>query len=113
MTRRFIGEYDSTEQKYTFNTSIDNANVSFEILDSAAGQLVMMQMNQLSNDNVTIFFSLKENEALVNKLEEHIRWAEAFILMYSVTDKCSFEEVNRLKFLINHNKRRRKIYKVS
>lgn len=29
--------------------------------------------------------------------------------MYSVTDKCSFDECNRLKFLINYNKRRRKL----
>lgn len=28
--------------------------------------------------------------------------------MYSVTDKCSFDECSRLKFLINYNKRRRK-----
>lgn len=36
--------------------------------------------------------------------------------MYSVTDKCSFDECNRLKFLINYNKRRKKIgsnYKVN
>lgn len=48
-------------------------------------------------------------------LEANIRWADAFILMYSVTDKCSFDECNRLKFLINYNKRRKKIgsnYKV-
>lgn len=42
-------------------------------------------------------------------LETNIRWADAFILMYSVTDKCSFDECNRLKFLINYNKRRKKI----
>lgn len=29
--------------------------------------------------------------------------------MYSVTDKCSFDDCNRLKFLINYNKRRRKL----
>lgn len=42
-------------------------------------------------------------------LETNIRWAEAFILMYSVTDKCSFDECYRLKFLINYNKRKRRI----
>lgn len=42
-------------------------------------------------------------------LEANIRWAEAFILMYSVTDKCSFDECYRLKFLINYNKRRRRL----
>ncbi|CAH1974911.1 unnamed protein product [Acanthoscelides obtectus] len=29
--------------------------------------------------------------------------------MYSVTDKCSFDECYRLKFLINYNKRRRRL----
>ena len=50
---------------------------------------------------------LQESECLT--LEANIRWAEAFILMYSVTDKCSFDECNRLKFLINYNKRRRRL----
>jgi hypothetical protein len=52
-------------------------------------------------------FVLQESECLT--LEANIRWAEAFILMYSVTDKCSFDECNRLKFLINYNKRRRRL----
>jgi hypothetical protein len=42
-------------------------------------------------------------------LEANIRWADVFILMYSVTDKCSFDECSRLKFLINYNKRRRRL----
>ncbi|KAF5300467.1 hypothetical protein FQA39_LY02266 [Lamprigera yunnana] len=49
----------------------------------------------------------QESECLA--LEANIRWAEAFILVYSVTDKCSFDECNRLKFLINYNKRRRRL----
>ncbi|XP_049820884.1 ras-related and estrogen-regulated growth inhibitor-like isoform X2 [Aethina tumida] len=87
-TRRYIGEYDPTlERIYTYATVIDKELVSFEILDTA-GQT-------------------GENEYL--GLEANIRWAEAFILMYSVTDKCSFDECYRLKFLINYNKRRRKL----
>ncbi|XP_060526857.1 ras-related and estrogen-regulated growth inhibitor [Cylas formicarius] len=88
ITRRYIGEYDPTLEKvYTFHTVIDNEMVYFEILDTA-GQP-------------------HESECL--GLEANIRWAEAFILMYSVTDKCSFDECYRLKFLINYNKRRRRI----
>lgn len=34
ITRRFIGEYDTRECFYNFNTIIDNEMVSFEILDS-------------------------------------------------------------------------------
>ena len=36
-----------------------------------------------------------------SKLKEHIRWADAIILMYDVTDRCSFNECSRLKFLVN------------
>ncbi|XP_026468428.1 ras-related and estrogen-regulated growth inhibitor [Ctenocephalides felis] len=88
ITRRYIGEYDpSLEKVYAFHTVMDNEMVYFDILDTA-GQP-------------------HENECLT--LEANIRWAEAFILMYSVTDKCSFDECNRLKFLINYNKRRRRL----
>ncbi|XP_052126099.1 ras-related and estrogen-regulated growth inhibitor-like protein [Frankliniella occidentalis] len=88
ITRRFIGEYDpNLEKVYNFHTIMDNEMVFFEILDTAAQP--------------------HESECLT--LEANIRWAEAFILMYSVTDKCSFDECNRLKFLINYNKRKRRL----
>ncbi|XP_017774161.1 PREDICTED: ras-related and estrogen-regulated growth inhibitor [Nicrophorus vespilloides] len=88
ITRRYIGEYDPTLEKvYTFHTVIDNEMVYFDILDTA-GQ---------PHENESVTF------------EANIRWAEAFILMYSVTDKCSFDECYRLKFLINYNKRRRRL----
>ncbi|XP_046395015.1 ras-related and estrogen-regulated growth inhibitor isoform X2 [Ischnura elegans] len=86
ITRRYIGEYDpNLEKVYAFHTMLGGEAVSFEILDTA-GQ-------PHEGENV--------------RLESNIRWAEAFVLMYSVTDKCSFDECNRLKFLINYNKRRR------
>ncbi|CAH1635216.1 unnamed protein product [Spodoptera littoralis] len=88
ITRRFIGEYDPNLEKiYAFQTVIDNEMVYFEILDSAG----------------------ESHESEYANLESNIRWAEAFILMYSVTDKCSFDECHRLKFLINYNKRRRRL----
>lgn len=88
ITKRFIGEYDPTlEKTYSYSTVIDNEMVYFEILDTAG----------------------QPHEAECLTLEPNIRWAEAFILMYSVTDKCSFDECNRLKFLINYNKRRRRL----
>nr|XP_022909403.1 ras-related and estrogen-regulated growth inhibitor-like [Onthophagus taurus] len=90
ITRRYIGEYDPTLEKvYNFHTVIDNEMVYFEILDTAG------QIEQESGECLT--------------LEANIRWAEAFILMYSVTDKCSFDECYRLKFLINYNKRRKRL----
>ncbi|XP_022236631.1 ras-related and estrogen-regulated growth inhibitor-like [Limulus polyphemus] len=85
ITKRFIGDYDPTlEDVYTHETSVNNESVIFHILDSAGH----------SHDTEPFF------------LESNIRWADTFILMYSVTDKCSFDECNRLKFLINlYNKR--------
>jgi hypothetical protein len=108
ITRRFIGEYDSSEQLYTYNTTIDKETINFEILDSS-GQLVIINMIQYF---YIVTMISQENEMHSSNFESNIRWAEAFILMYSITDKCSFEDVIRLKFLINYNKRRRKICKV-
>ncbi|XP_071452655.1 ras-related and estrogen-regulated growth inhibitor [Hetaerina americana] len=86
ITRRYIGEYDpNLEKVYAFHTILSGEAVTFEILDTAG----------------------QPNEGENVRLEANIRWAEAFVLMYSVTDKCSFDECNRLKFLINYNKRRR------
>lgn len=43
-------------------------------------------------------------------VEESIRWADAYILLYSVADRCSLNECLRLKFLINaYGKRNRKL----
>lgn len=64
---------------------------------------------QLLSNIYLFFFVCFSQEADSITLEANIRWAEAFILTYSVTDKCSFDECNRLKFLINYNKRRRRL----
>lgn len=42
-------------------------------------------------------------------LEMNMRWADVFILVYSITDKCSFDDCSRLKFLINYNKKKRRL----
>ena len=34
-------------------------------------------------------------------VEEYIKWADAFVLMFSTTDACSFTECTRLRFLIS------------
>ena len=33
-------------------------------------------------------------------LERHVRWADGFVVMYSVTDRASLEEARRLKDLV-------------
>ncbi|KAG7473624.1 hypothetical protein MATL_G00097830 [Megalops atlanticus] len=79
ITKRFIGEYDPTlETIYRHEMSIGGEVVHFEILDTAG----------------------QEEDALL--IEEKIKWGDGFIIVYSVTDRCSFDEVMRLCFLINH-----------
>ncbi|KAL1007019.1 hypothetical protein UPYG_G00080840 [Umbra pygmaea] len=58
--------------------SIGGDVVHFEILDTAG----------------------QEEDALL--IEEKIKWGDGFVIVYSVTDRCSFDEVMRLCFLINH-----------
>ncbi|KAL5011091.1 hypothetical protein ScPMuIL_013396 [Solemya velum] len=86
LTRRFIGDYDPLLEKvYSCCKFVGGENVAIDLLDTA-----------VQNEN--------------NRLLENIRWADAYILMYSVTDRCSFNECSRMKFLINaYRKRQRKI----
>uniref|UniRef100_A0A0A9Z1I0 small monomeric GTPase n=1 Tax=Lygus hesperus TaxID=30085 RepID=A0A0A9Z1I0_LYGHE len=87
ITKRFIGEYDpNLEKVYSYNSTVGKEMVSLEILDTAG----------------------HNQDKEFSALEMNIRWGEIFILMYAVTDKCSFDECNRLKFLINYNKNRKK-----
>lgn len=51
-------------------------------------------------------YLLQDMEDLSARIDEHIRWADAYLVMYSVTDKCSFDECMRTKFLINHIRKR-------
>uniref|UniRef100_T1GIW0 small monomeric GTPase n=1 Tax=Megaselia scalaris TaxID=36166 RepID=T1GIW0_MEGSC len=88
ITHRYIGEYTNLE-KYTYNhiKTVDNDNVRFEVLDTAGNHC---------------------NDLEKMGLRSHIKWADGFVLMYSISDLCSFNECSRLKFLINYSKRRKK-----
>ncbi|XP_064627890.1 ras-related and estrogen-regulated growth inhibitor-like [Lineus longissimus] len=103
ITRRFIGEYASvgkslyrrslqatanshpyqyafySEQNYSYLVDVDGDIVNFDIFDTAGGE---------------VGSSLR--------IQENIRWADAYVLVYSTTDSQSFEECMRFKFLINH-----------
>lgn len=35
-------------------------------------------------------------------MEEKIKWADGVVVVFSLTDRCSFDEVMRLCFLVNH-----------
>ncbi|XP_026812249.1 ras-related and estrogen-regulated growth inhibitor [Rhopalosiphum maidis] len=87
VTKKFIGDYDpNLEKVYTYQVCMESETVNFEILDTA-GYVQDKSCN----------------------LEMNMRWADVFILVYSITDKCSFDDCSRLKFLINYNKKKRRL----
>ena len=45
--------------------------------------------------------SKAETEKAEREFEEHIKWGDAFLLLYSVVDMSSFHEITRLAFLIS------------
>lgn len=81
LTKRFIWEYDPTlESTYRHQAAIDDEVISMEILDTAGQEDVVQR-------------------------ESHMRWAEAFILVYDITDRISFEEVISLKNFLDEIKK--------
>lgn len=68
-----------------------------------------MDLDQLKIPSAIDHSGLTRNSREIKELDAQLKWADAFILVYSVTDKCSFDECHRLKFLINYYKRRRKL----
>ncbi|CAH1798410.1 unnamed protein product [Owenia fusiformis] len=73
LTKRFIGEYEaSVENKYRHNSQIDSDYVTFEILDTCC----------------------KGPEGCAK--DDIIRWADGFLLIYSITSRKSFDYVKDL-----------------
>ncbi|XP_014664247.1 PREDICTED: ras-related and estrogen-regulated growth inhibitor-like [Priapulus caudatus] len=73
ITKRFIGEYESgKEMIYNLRFVHEDDVIELDILDS-----------QIEQDAV--------------KLEENIKWADAFILMYSITDSSGLDRLYELK----------------
>ncbi|KAL2088765.1 hypothetical protein ACEWY4_015664 [Coilia grayii] len=84
ITMRFIGEYDhEKEVTYRCRKLVDKEVIDLEILDT---------VNKLESQ-------------VANPMESSIRWGDGFLIIYSVTDRSSFESVLRLKRLIDHVKR--------
>ncbi|KAK2856906.1 hypothetical protein Q5P01_005641 [Channa striata] len=80
VTRRFIGDYDhKKEVTYRCSRVVDQDSVDLEILDVAC-------------------------KSSVASLESSIRWADGFLLLYSITQRFTFLEVPRLKKLIEQTK---------
>ncbi|KAK1159695.1 ras-related and estrogen-regulated growth inhibitor [Acipenser oxyrinchus oxyrinchus] len=84
ITKRFIGEYDhKKEVTYRCRKVVDKEAIDLEILDTANKKCV---------------------GPAASSLESSIKWGDGFLIMYSVTDRSSFESVSRLKRLIDHVK---------
>ncbi|XP_066591977.1 ras-related and estrogen-regulated growth inhibitor [Prorops nasuta] len=80
-TKRFIGEYDgSTERIYKVENILGS---SWEITDPPGLPSAVA--------------------------EPKLRWADAIVLVYSVTDRVSFDETSRLRFLVSHARKDRKV----
>lgn len=73
LTKRFIGEYRSnTDLLYKQTITLDNATSEIEVLD----------VSRWTNEEC---FPL-----------EHIRWADAFVVVYSVCDRDSFNDAHNI-----------------
>ncbi|XP_077085152.1 ras-related and estrogen-regulated growth inhibitor isoform X1 [Siphateles boraxobius] len=84
ITRRFIGEYEhKREVTYRCQKIVEKEAIELEILDTVNKECV---------------------GPAVSSLESSIKWGDGFLIMYSVTDRSSFEAVSRLKRLIDHVK---------
>ncbi|XP_021945586.1 ras-related and estrogen-regulated growth inhibitor [Folsomia candida] len=74
LTRRYIGEYDhQNENRYKHEMMVDSEPVLYEILDSCP----------------------KTGNELVSA--ETVQWADGFLLVYSITDRQSFNYIKRVK----------------
>uniref|UniRef100_A0A672R309 small monomeric GTPase n=1 Tax=Sinocyclocheilus grahami TaxID=75366 RepID=A0A672R309_SINGR len=84
ITRRFIGEYEhKREVTYRCQKIVDKEAIELEILDTVNKECA---------------------GPAASSLESSIKWGDGFLIMYSVTDRSSFEAVSRLKRLIDHIK---------
>ncbi|GAB1859863.1 small monomeric GTPase [Camponotus japonicus] len=80
-TKRFIGEYDcSTDRIYRVDNHLGS---SWEIADPPGSP--------------------------PTSAEPKLRWADAIVLVYSVTDRVSFDETSHLRFLVSHARKGRKV----
>ncbi|XP_028650955.1 ras-related and estrogen-regulated growth inhibitor-like protein [Erpetoichthys calabaricus] len=74
LTRRFIGEYGSIESIYNHSDRVDGREICFNIWDSLYPQ------------NCDLHGCISEKQ---------LRWADGFILVYSICDRASFNVVRQ------------------
>ncbi|XP_006033573.2 ras-related and estrogen-regulated growth inhibitor-like protein [Alligator sinensis] len=91
LTRRFIGEYGDIESIYTHNVRVGGRDVCFSIWDSVCPQASKLQ-------------------AWVS--EKQLRWADGFVLVYSICDRSSFHQARQQLQHLRQVKRRGSTEKV-
>uniref|UniRef100_A0A8B9GYP7 small monomeric GTPase n=1 Tax=Astyanax mexicanus TaxID=7994 RepID=A0A8B9GYP7_ASTMX len=118
ITKRFIGEYDHKKGKTDRQTDI-HMHIQPPVRPTCpckAHNPLLFPLSEVTYrcrktvDKETIDLEILDT---VNKecmgpastsLESSIKWGDGFLIMYSVTDRSSFEAVSRLKRLIDHVK---------
>ncbi|XP_028566538.2 ras-related and estrogen-regulated growth inhibitor-like protein [Podarcis muralis] len=82
LTRRFIGEYGDIESIYTHKVMMAGQEACFSIWDSVCPQMAKLQ-------------------GCLN--EKQLRWADGFVIVYSISDRASFhfarQQLQRIKQL--------------
>ncbi|RUS80045.1 hypothetical protein EGW08_012215 [Elysia chlorotica] len=74
LTKRFIGEYDqASENKYKCTTILDAESVTFELLDT------------------------RSNNEDLGARDDVVRWADGFLMVYSVTARKTFDVMPETK----------------
>ncbi|AWP08487.1 Ras domain containing protein [Scophthalmus maximus] len=75
LTRRFIGEYGDVESIYSHSFAVDGREVTLNVWDSP--------YSEDSSGETSLF-------------EKKVQWADAYVLVYSICDRASFNSVGRL-----------------
>ncbi|XP_060933138.1 ras-related and estrogen-regulated growth inhibitor-like protein [Limanda limanda] len=75
LTRRFIGEYGDIESIYSHSFTVDGREITLNIWD--------LPYSEDSSMETSLF-------------EKKVRWADGYILVYSICDRASFNSVSRL-----------------
>ncbi|KAK2142269.1 hypothetical protein LSH36_979g02080 [Paralvinella palmiformis] len=85
LTKRFIWEYDPTlEYAYRHQTQVDEELANLEILDTAG---------------------LDDSPCY----ESHLKWGDGFMIVYSVNDRRSFDEVKVIKRTLDEIRKSRNV----
>ncbi|XP_029356754.1 ras-like protein family member 11B [Echeneis naucrates] len=83
LTRRFIGDYERNAGKlYSREVQVDGEQVTIQVQDTPGAEMT---------DN---------GISLPDHVSCSIQWADAVVLVYSVTDRCSFDLIEQLHQLV-------------